>query len=239
MAALLPVMIAAGLIVFLALLVGVALLCRYTSPSSPLALRWLRAQVWFVSVGRWENWIVMSRWKGERWGRFRQHVPRKPNFRRWGGYVLALEIGDRGGTRAGVRHRMRMDPCPHAPFVGELGVACAECGAKAAMVANFGRPPSTASAVQARRDGRIVGVGRGWHLPDYEGGEMRAASEAPLDTKPICKMRINGGNGNPANAHRECACRGPRDCKLGGRGVGQAGPEQDETTDRFVRPERA
>jgi hypothetical protein len=44
-ASLLLVMIAIVLTVLLALLVSVALLCRYTSPSSPLVLRWLRAKL--------------------------------------------------------------------------------------------------------------------------------------------------------------------------------------------------
>lgn len=266
------------LFVLLALLGGVVLLCRYTSASSPLALRWLRAKLWFISVGRWSHWKVMAGWTGARWGRFRQHVPRKPDFRRWGGYVLGIEIGDRGGTRAGLRHRLRLDPCPHAPHVTSA-LGCGTCGAEkpvlrgseqrqAAMSANFGRPPKVppearplafgaahglgpASLVQAHHDGRLVAVGRGWEpepvddtshykallspaeLADYD--ELEAAYAERRDVKPICKMRINGGNGNPANAHRECPCQRPGDCKLGGRGVAPAGPEQDVITERFER----
>lgn len=480
-------MIATILIVLLALLVGVVLLCRYTTSSSPLVLRWLRGQLWFIDVGRWENWIVMWRWKGERWGRFRQHVPRKPDFRRWGGYVLGLEIGDRGGTRRGVRHRLRLDPCPSAPsawgcntcgtppiagytaspkqrfrasflcfaqravgrvfdagalewgratdqlctrlqenfedwlvaqdidasdtlpgyrarverrwashgverprraavltpntvatvFTGveelivmacfpawvwlhhpafvfgctagdartvdrdsarhrdlidsgwyrqtfdidwkvrddrdtkemwvttaggvrlsrsmrarwtgvhvdailmcdpALGVEQVEaweqgiqhrvndlgcslrvvlydrwCGLVSRMLSGGPWDPRDASGrqrwcgigdaaapaaqddvVTVSRAGQVVAVGRGWTAPDYEGGEMKLAADL-ADAKPICKLRINGGNGNPANAHRECACLRPGDCKLGGRGVGPAGPEQDAITERFER----
>lgn len=54
-----------------------------------------------------------------------------------------------------------------------------------------------------------------------------------VDDKPICKLRINDGNGNPANAHRECACAHPRDCPLGEAPMRHAGPEQEISTARM------
>lgn len=42
----------------------------------------------------------------------------------------------------------------------------------------------------------------------------------------ICKLRIAGGNGNPANEGRECDCTSPRECPIG-RGERPPGPEQD------------
>lgn len=48
----------------------------------------------------------------------------------------------------------------------------------------------------------------------------------------ICKLRIAGGNGNPANAGRECDCTHPRECPIG-PGSGPPGPEQDVDTMRI------
>ena len=56
----------------------------------------------------------------------------------------------------------------------------------------------------------------------------------PMVNSKICKLRIEGGNGNPANHNRECSCDGPRECPLG-RGVGRPGPEQDVDTQRIER----
>jgi hypothetical protein len=51
----------------------------------------------------------------------------------------------------------------------------------------------------------------------------------------ICKRRIAGGNGNPANEGRECSCVRPSDCPIGQGNGKPPGPEQDIVTERITR----
>jgi hypothetical protein len=150
---------------------------------------------------------------------------------------------------------MRLDPCPNAPYTPG-GPGCGECGRSAPITlielarlhefgtvakldidrASFKRADEALARLEpvvVSRDGQVVATGVGWSAPAAHPGT--AAYCVPRDTKPICKMRINGGNGNPANAHRECECPRPTECKLGGGGDRVAGPEQDVITQRFER----
>jgi hypothetical protein len=304
-------------LLLLTLLVAVLALCAWTKPTSPLPLRWLRGKLWFIRVARWRAWVDVVRVTGWRFGIFRNYgVPRSKEYgRRWGGYLLGLSIGNRGGTRRNVRHEMRLDPCPNAPFgpgggcwmcqrqappapgpavalptglkhVRDLeafdGPLLSEftCASGAVWVLKWAARGDEAHRWLMVRSTResiacyLAGIfsmcdllaaeGDAAMLVDYDGDQPRGAWSVSLsdpkvrpylperdvmhdpelrpepvaDAKPICKLRINGGNGNPANAGRECACEGPRECPIG-ISPRPAGPEQDITTGRFRRLERA
>lgn len=215
------------------LLIGVLALCRWTSPRSPLLLRWLRGKLWFIRVASWRAWVDAVRVTGWRFGIFRNHgIPRSRDYgRRWGGYLLGLEIGNRGGTRRNVRHEMRLDPCPRAPYSpGSSG--CAVCQRSApsiheSLASVLARQPTDAELSEYLRGmldesrRRCEAAGLPVLAPDNKRGQSEASTAVA-----------------PANAHRECACKGPRDCPIG-RGVAPAGPEQDVVTGRFSKPEAA
>lgn len=188
------------LLAFVILVGGVLCLCAWTAPTSPFVLRWLRGKLWFISVGRWWQRKVVAGWKGHRWGRSSSYAGAcaSGDERIWGGFLLGLEIGSRGGTRRNVRHAMRLDPCPHAPF--GPGAGCWMCQRQA--------PPLTRAGLSsAHLDGA-----RYMQQPDYEGGEMKVAAELATGRPGCATPALCGGCGSGCGGRAAAAERPDRDC---------------------------
>lgn len=83
------------------LLSGLVRLNSFKTSFSASAGRWRMHYVWPVHVAKWPFWVATWKSPGFRWGFFRNRPEVVRDIgtwlpRRWGVYILGLEIGQRG-----------------------------------------------------------------------------------------------------------------------------------------------